>query len=59
MNKEIDGLCSLRGVYRAGKERLWIVKGSYCVIVQQLKNLIHSDTNFNLRFMFEDFPELS
>lgn len=31
LNKEIDGLCSLRGVYRAGKECFWIVKGTYCV----------------------------
>jgi len=30
VHKEIDGLCSLCGVYRAGKERFWIVKHLLC-----------------------------
>lgn len=64
LNKEIDGLCSLCGVYRAGKGCFLIVKGTYCVrffffFFQQLKTLIHSKTDFHLRFMFEDFSELS
>lgn len=59
VHKEIDGLCSLCGVYRAGKECFWIVKGTYCVILQQLKTLIHSNADFHLRFMFEVFSELS
>lgn len=31
LNKEIDGLCSLCGVYRAGKGCFLIVKGTYFV----------------------------